>query len=47
MFSLRLIVMMTTVSMVTVTSGEVYSSVTDMIRVFQLERDLGNRKHSL
>jgi hypothetical protein len=47
MFSLRLIVMMTTVSMVTVTRGEVYSSVTDMIRVFQLERDLGNRGHSL
>ena len=39
-------VMVVVVMMVVgVTRGEVYSSVSDMMRVFQLERDLGNRRH--
>jgi hypothetical protein len=36
-----------TMTMVGMTEGEVYSSVSDMVKVFQLERDLGNRTYFL
>ncbi len=40
-----LTIAMATVAMVGMTQGEVYSSVSDMVKVFQLERDLGNRTY--
>jgi hypothetical protein len=42
-----LTIAMATVAMVGMTQGEVYSSVSDMVKVFQLERDLGNRTYFL
>jgi hypothetical protein len=38
-----LTIAMLTMTTVGMTQGEVYSSVSDMVKVFQLERDLGNR----
>jgi len=40
-----LTIAMLTMTMVGMTQGEVYSSVSDMVKVFQLERDLGNRTY--
>jgi hypothetical protein len=40
-----LTIAMLTMTLVGMTQGEVYSSVSDMVKVFQLERDLGNRTY--
>jgi hypothetical protein len=40
-----LTIAMLAMTMVGMTQGEVYSSVSDMVKVFQLERDLGNRTY--
>jgi hypothetical protein len=42
-----LTIAMLTMTIVGMTQGEVYSSVSDMVKVFQLERDLGNRTYFL